>query len=470
DAAGLLSAMTNAAGVRFTYQYDAVGQLIAVTDSKGNQQHFEYDEQRDLVRIFFTDPSGDLTFQQQYEYDGQSQLIRVQSLQAEEQLSYNVDGKPVQRQDALNAVEAFRYDGFNRLIKHIDKQGNATEFRYDNSDQLSRVTDAEGKATSYYYDNFNQLRQLISPDSGTSSFSYDAAGNRTSVTDARGIELQYQYDALNRLIRVQHSGGAEHIELRYDEQHGIHPAVGQLTSVTDSIGETQYQYTEHGQLALARHQLGANWYSLGYSYEHGERLKRVTLPSGSQVLYDYDSTGRIHKLSLQQLHGLQTLVSDIRYLPFGPIKSLHYGHGLTLHNEYDTDYKLVSRQLGSMLALGYQYDALNNITAIEQPLYGVSSEFGYDSLSRLISEFPAGRQFSYDSIGNRLRKEQAAGVTEYIYQPASHRLAERSGQHATLYQYDAAGNMVQRGAQQFEYNAFGRMAEVTTPERELSYR
>src|SRR6185369_16174695 len=102
------------------------------------------------------------------------------------------------------------------------------------------------------------------------------------------------------------------------------------------------------------------------------------------------------------------VLSSAAYQPFGALREMTFGNGITETRAFDLDYRLTSLAdtgAAPLQSLAYSYDPAGNVTSIADgiaPSHGQT--FGYDVLNRLTSATGAYGSYSYtyDSVGNRL--------------------------------------------------------------------
>jgi hypothetical protein len=94
-------------------------------------------------------------------------------------------------------------------------------------------------------------------------------------------------------------------------------------------------------------------------------------------LIAYDSKGRVNLVETKALAWMGSwtvLASGYAYEPFGPVKAMALGNGLSVANDWGSDGRLASRRLyrtsgGTNLSyLSYSYDPNDNIQAIRDQL------------------------------------------------------------------------------------------------------
>ena len=150
------------------------------------------------------------------------------------------------------------------------------------------------------------------------------------------------------------------------------------------------------------------------------RLSSITYPSRWSVAYTRDVAGRIIAAAAIAPGGgsPQSLVSAVVYQPFGPVKSLTHGNGITETRGFDADYRLTHLTAAGNVPvqnLTYGYDAADNILSISDGIAsGNNQGLGYDALNRLTSAAGASGSlaYSYDANGNRLTGGDASAALD----------------------------------------------------------
>jgi YD repeat-containing protein len=155
-----------------------------------------------------------------------------------------------------------------------------------------------------------------------------------------------------------------------------------------------------------------------YQYDSANRISQITYPSGRIVTYTRDTLGQITQVQTQESATATavTLVSNVAYKPFGPIRALTFGNGVATTIQYDADYRTSRITTTSTPAWDfiYTYDAAGNITQIADQVGSYGKSFGYDALDRVTTDNnPLGQwTYSYDAGGNRLGFDwQVSGST-----------------------------------------------------------
>jgi YD repeat-containing protein len=388
---------------------------------------------------------------------------------------YDSNGNVTQITDPLGHVTNHSYDALNRLTQQLQPapatggSRPAIRYGYDGLDQLVTVTDPRNLSTAYTVNGLGQRTGMSSPDSGASSSTYDAAGNLLIHIDAKGQTTTYSYDVLNRIVRIAHADGNT-IDYGYDQGPN---GIGRLTRITDLSGTTQYGYDLKGRIVSETRTLNNIPYVTAYGYDNAGRLESVTYPSGRLVRYTRDGAGRISQIDVAKGNLSQTVVSQVVYRPFGGVQSFVNGANQTVNRSFDLDGRIASYTLRDKTQL-VTYDAASRITALWDAANAANSHsYGYDNLDRLTqySGTGASQSFGYDATGNRTRQGIGSGSTSYAYSPDANRLAQASGPSGTqVYVYDANGSALNNGANQFSYDARGRLVAANTPLGLVQYR
>jgi RHS repeat-associated protein len=490
-------------GRSLTYTYDDALELTQVTDNLGNSVQYGYDTRGNKTQTSLIDADGSLIRKISEVYDLRNHLSTINNGGSVTQLVVDAVGNLVQSTDPNNnPATTHSYDPLNHLIQTVDALGGVTAYDYDQDNHITQVQTPNGATTQYPYDDFGDELSEVSPDRGTTTYAYDPAGNRISKTDARGVTAHYSYDALNRLIATTYSdvpvSGKQHqpsnadISLTYDQ--GCSNGIGRLCKVSDQSGVTTYAYDSFGNILTETHTEPARSNQDGriltthYQYDAGNRIVSISYPStndsGRVVSYTRDGLGRITAITATVNGKTQTIVQNRSIRADGQITSQTFGNGLTDERQYTAQGQLSNWSLTGKSANDdhlYTYDANGNRIGLQEGNEQTADQ--YDALDRLIDEnwqgssltAQHGRQlndhnaYSYDANGNRLTSLRPNGNTQaYQYAPQSNRLTAIGWQSI---QMDAAGNTIDDGRFQYQYDAAGRLTGVWSHgSRIASYR
>jgi RHS repeat-associated protein len=345
-----------------------------------------------------------------------------------------------------------------------------TTYTYDVLDRLTQVTDPSGLNTTYQYDGLSDPTSTTSPDSGVTARTYDAAGNVLTGTDAKGNTVTYTYDVQNRRLSASYADSTQNIAYSYDEPNNLTDCttsypIGHLTRVVQNTVTTLFCYNAQGYVIQKSQTVNGHTDVTTYTRSPAGRILSITHPSGNQVNYTYDADGRVSGVTATTSSGTTTLVSNVSYLPFGPISGYTLGNGQAITRTYDTNYRLTDL-VSPAFTLHVVRDAMGDITAIGNSAGAnpATETYSYDPLYRLTAITEADgstlESVTYNQTGDRLSKTGSGLATgTYSYNTNTHQLIATGNAARTV---DANGNTTaisQAGSTYgFGYNARNRMA------------
>lgn len=498
NAIGQVIGVTAEDGVTATFLYDDAGRVKSVVDASGSRRDISLDMSANPVAESTRDQLGNVKQSLSRVFNDLDQLrSEIDANNVATQLTYDPNGNLDVLTDPLNRTSDSDTDSLSRVIKTIaNTTGPANEkattlFRYDARDYLTSVVDPKGLTTSYTFNGLGDMTQLQSPDTGTTTRSYNAGGLLSSQNDARGVLTGFSYDALGRLTSKIVPTTAQNMYFDYDTPQsdcgaGETFGTGTLSRIRDESGSTRYCYDRFGRLVRkAQSVTSGSTLVVDWTYNAAGRLVAMTYPSGAIVVYHRDAQGRIDDVAAVPAvgQGQATLVSAVKYLPFGPLSSLTLGSGTLARVQtraYDGNYgidKVSDSAASNPFSEDYTLDNAGHVTQVVERT-GVSTvvtkDFSYDGLDRLKLHKNGATTvegFAYDATGNRVSKT-AGSTTTYTYPSTSHKL---SAVGSIARSYDNAGNTTaidtsSRGSG-FSYDDNGRMRDFMLARRlKTSYR
>ena len=297
---GRISKLTDISGTPVEYTYDMLGRLTAVSNGgkdsakyeynidntiaqilygSGVCAKYEYNLDKNITRLLNIDPSGKEMFMYRYAYDGNGNQIlkeendkvtaysydalnRLEEViypgQIKERFTYDANGNRLKREFG-DIWEHYEYDNCNRLIQRI-KNGLTTEYEYDERGNLIR--EKEGQLNKLYgYDGFDRLTHVKNPDGTYMENIYDAE-NLRSISIENGKYNRYVYSGSSIACEVDEDWGLKDRIVRghtilqkedsnKDAYYYIHNAHGDITALTDGMGEVvnRYSYDAFGNIS-----------------------------------------------------------------------------------------------------------------------------------------------------------------------------------------------------------------------------
>jgi RHS repeat-associated protein len=471
---GLLQKVTLPDGAYMQYTYDGAHRLTKIQDGTGNSIQYSLDAMGNYTAESAYDPSNVLSRTRSQIYNALSEIYQQVGSAGTSAVTttygYDSNGNATSIQAPLSRDSGNAFDALNRLTQITDPNSGVTTFGYDANDDLISVKDPATLSTSYQYDGVGDLLQLVSPATGTTTNTYDLARNLAATIDARGVGAIYSYDADNRVTQVVY--GDQTISLTYDAGAN---GKGRLTGAYDANQSMSWQYDALGRVTLKSQTLSSVTKSIGYAYSNAD-LTTLTTASGQTVVYSYSN----HQITGISINGT-TLVSSVKYDPFGPTRGWSWGNGTSEIRLRDTDGN--PNQISGLESSSYTIDSAFRIVGVANASNpGLSWTDGYDGLDRLTSASqPAGAlAWSYDADGNRLSQTGAAApsyaasglsmiynnrgrmasvtgantTTTYLYNALGQRI-RKSGVSIVLFWYDEAGHLLG------EYTSTGALVEET---------
>lgn len=344
-----------------------------------------------------------------------------------------------------------------------------TTYTYDALSRVTQVTDPTGLQTTYQYDGLSNPTGLNSPDTDMTAQTFDAAGNVLTGTDANGNTVTYTYDALDRRLSASYVDSTQNITYIYDEPNSVtgcttsYP-IGHLTRVIENAVTTVFCYNAQGYVTQKSQTISGHTDVTSYTRSPSGKILSITHPSGDQVAYSYDTDGRVNGITATTASGTNTLVSNVTYLPFGPVNGYTLGNGQIVTRTYDTNYRLTDL-VSPAFTLHVARDAMGDITAIGNSAGANPSTetYSYDPLYRLTAVTEADgstlESVTYNQAGDRLSKTGNGLATgTYSYNLNTHQLIATGNAARSI---DANGNTTAisqaGGTYGFGYNARNRM-------------
>ncbi|MCW8994882.1 MAG: DUF6531 domain-containing protein, partial [Psychromonas sp.] len=462
EVASITQAYGSADATTLTFGYDDARRLVRIIDGLGNYIEYTLDTEGNKEAEKIYDNQGALKKQFTQSFDIYNLLdITTQENQSRND-NYAANGELASAVNGNNISSQYDYDALSRLVQMTQDFGGTdpetantiSEYGYDIQDNLTAVIDPNGNTTGYVYDDLGNLLSQTSPDTGTSSFSHDQSGNITSKQDANGNTFTYSYDALNRLTLMDATGTADDISYVYDT---CTSGTGRLCSVSMNEISTSYLYDAFGNVT--------NHQEIDYTYDDANRMKTISYPSGAIITYDYDAAGRVLQVALTRGGQSQVLANNIGHLPFGPVKEIIYGNGLSHDLLFDHAYRLLEFSVSDVFSVNtMQYDGNGNL--ISRNFDANPETFDYDALNRL--DTAAGlfgnRDYDYDKNGNRSQLiADNESIINYDYLSASNMLTSETG---WSYSQDPNGNTLDKLdidglGWKYTYNTHNRLSSVT---------
>lgn len=488
DAQGRITRITDPAGNRYDYTYDANGDLTALQPpSIATPVRYEYATGHLLIREI--DPRGGSTSATYYP-DGrlQSQTDRMGNTT---QYAYDTNartttttypdggvvvrtdnsfGKPVSVRDALNRTTTYTYDANQNMLTRTDALGKTWTFTYDAGGNLTStrdplchtvtktwdsrgrplaITDALNQVRTFQYDAAGNVGALQDALGQLAAVTYDAKGNQTGMTLPSGRTARFTYDGRgNPTGLVDHSGFARtqafddlgNLTSMSDSRHGPmaweHDAFGNVTQRRDSLGDTlAYTYDANGN-RITETDANGNHYT--HEYDAADRPAATVYPDGARYEMTYDFAGRL--LSRKDGEGR---VERYGWDKAGELTSVTSGFGTpsaaTSTLTYDPAGRINSITDARNDSTVFTYDDAGRVKSVRDPA-GRSSTFTYDANNQVLAVTRADNvthQARYDPRGRTVAMINPDGTQQqHVYDGMFLRSTTNEEGKTTTYTYD----------------------------------
>ncbi len=443
DSSGRVTEISDRAGRRALFLYDASGRLVTARDG--------LDVASDLPGYRYEYSGGDLTAitnsegeRVEYAYDASGRLLRATQIGEDGPArSFSYRGRSgstpyrTTATDPLGAVRIYRYDGNHQILAVEDVQSaETTTFAWLQNRVTSRTT-PDGATVQWVYSN-DDVTLRIEPSGNITSYSYQPEGvDRVlpgrrpllRMADSLGTLEERSYDAAGRLVSVA-NGAGEILSLEYgaDEMpSGFTDPAGISTSLSG--------YGEHGHATRVSRAGVARTFGFDAvgNLTDGADLFTASGPGrGGIVSREFDEDRNVRAVTLADL-SLVPLASE------------------TLVTVFRSDRRplLVARPGGGDDL--FVYDALGRLVRRSERVDGTwhDTTFGYDAIGRTIAMSRANgmnQRWTYDSLGrptsHLIRDGSVAqNFATFLWMDGRlrHLLDSRGGTEA--YSYDGAGRL-----------------------------
>jgi len=250
----------------------------------------------------------------------------------------------------------------------------------------------------------------------------------------------YDYDENGYLAAVRAADRSASYAYGYED--------GSLASVDDLLFGASFQRSYDGDGRLTAETL-CGCLRTEYDYDAEGRRTRMTLPDGSYVIYGYENTflSTISRFSPDGAH-LYTHTFEEYDAQGRPSKEKLIGNAGIIRRSYDQQgrHTALSTPLGEEAVQAYHENGAASAIVRENRLV----QYSYGDDGALVEE--PGHTYAYDARGNRISKD---GIPYVV---------DEEDRLVSAYRYDQDGNAATKGPLLLDYDAFGRLCRVESPE------
>ncbi|HTB50375.1 MAG TPA: RHS repeat-associated core domain-containing protein [Solirubrobacteraceae bacterium] len=454
--------ITDPLGHTTKYVYDKAGNLEKLTDANSHTTTYAYDADNEPTKV--EQANGDTT---ETGYDSEGH-VETQTDGNKDTTKYtrNKLGEVTEEEDPLKRKAKKSYDAAGNLTKLVDAKERTTTYKYDAANQLSEVEYSEGgnPAVEYQY-NADGDRIKMHDGTGTSNYTYDQLDRLTETKDSHGDVVKYEYNLANENTKITYpntktvtrkydkAGRLEKVEdwLEHTTSFSYDPD-SDLTKSAFPNNEDKYSYNEADQQTKTEMKKGAETLaSLTYTPDNLGQLEKVVqtgLPGAEETKYSYDENNRLTK------DGSSEYKYDAADNPTTtPGSSNTYDAASQLEKGTNVEYtynelgERTKRKPSSGPATTYGYDQAGDLTKVERPKEGETSEikdsYTYDGNSLRASQTISGTTtyMSWDPAQG-LPLLLNDGTNNYIYGPEGTPIEQINGEGTVQYlHHDQAGSI-----------------------------
>ncbi len=506
DDAGRTTAVTDPSGKRTAYLYNRFGNPVAVTRNDAAMVTFEYDKHQQPICI--VDPNGS---QWKQRWDEKGRLIeKISPRGASEKYAYNNQGDLISVTDPYGAVTIYEPDTYGNTCKITNPLGRYAYFSFDEMGNIVSAKDTSGAATAYTYDLNSRLIRMVTPSGNRIQCRYDDQDRLVDYIDEAGGTTRFEYTGMDQLARrmgpddtcVRYAYDSEDQLVAVTNQRGetyklTRDYAGRVIHETDYWGQKKtYNYDAAGRLVTSIDPLGRG---TTYEYDLAGRLLEKIRDDGSAESFCYDTIGNLlsnendhitvqrvfdkeHRI-IKETSGAQRIINA--YDLNGRRIKRRSSHGNRVKHFFDTAGQLQAVSINGQRILDInRYHKQRSVT--EQLLGGMKRHTSFDAqglLRRQIITAPAhvvaDRHYSYDPLGNLIRKQDAAKGTDYFTCNPAGRIIEHVNPEDRIkkFLYDPAGDLSMPGSDstyarssvyedtRYDFDQAGNLVQRISPEK-----
>lgn len=495
DALYRLISRTSPAGDTIALLYNSQNLPVEITDATGRKSLSSYDNRGNLTS--FTDAGG---AKWQWAYDS---LDRVTShtTATGQVITYSYDSNGNLSQAATTAdgvahATTYSYLATGEISAITDPMGFTTSYGYTNKGELNVITNANAEATQLVYDTLHRAITVTNPLTHKWTYSYNAADDLIAVSTPLSKSSTYSYDARGQLISEVRPAGK--ISRVFDDAGRLvavttpagtttttyntinqpvsvtdpagqkttytYNALGYLTGITDPTGKTtSFTYDAMGRLLTSKDSAGQ---TTSYTLDTAGRPQQIKNPVGNAITLSYNATGQITQATDPAGNNFQTIYDGMgrKTQVIDPLLR-------TITQQYDKNSRITQLTTPGATTMSWSYDKVGRILTQTSPS-GTKQSFAYDAAGQLIAITDASNKktsMTYDADGKITKTSFADGVERTLSYDDANRVTQiAAAGKVRSYTYDAAGRMASsidswgKGIS-YTYTASGQLDTLTYP-------
>ncbi len=267
-------------------------------------------------------------------------------------------------------------DNGGQLDFGYDSWGNQTSVKHGGNFVVSIVTDAYGRQYS-----------LTDKNAGTITYEYDAWGQLKKQIDNLGNIYTMTYDQLGRVTSRTGAGSSPDGLTTFEYYKAANGCSNNnLTRVTGGNGvKKEYVYDNYGRTISEKLTVSGTAYTTAFSYDQFDNLIKTVYPSSVEVHKTYDISGNLMTVTGGNAGSLKPIFTATAMNGFGQYINYTLGNGKASSHTYTNGFPTRYNTPGVQdLKMAYDY-AKGNLLSRTDAIKGMTENFEYDNLSRLVS-------------------------------------------------------------------------------------
>lgn len=376
-----------------------------------------------------------------------------------------------------------------------DAKGGTISHKYDPFANRVETTDPASNVVSTKYNILGYKTQSNDPDLGVWTYKVDALGQLKEQTNANSKLAKLSYDKLGRVIKREDDSLVS--DWAYDSCTN---GKGKLCESKVSGFVKTYAFDSYGRPSTMTVSVGVTspkQYVAKTEYDANGRISKLTYPgqaAGAEqiVQNNYSTLGYLVSVQDQRAAGSKLVLWSAKSMDAaGHFTKFSYGNGVETNTTYYEDGRMWTRGAGVLNAslvndnkvqnFTHTYDNVGNlVTRLDSAVGGVSADYKYDELYRLLAEKRTGGNLSaeqnlawtYNAIGNIQTRTEGSQVDTYNYNSSGsgslrpHAVANVggvvNGRVNPSYEYDANGNMLSGAGRTITWTSFNKPNVMST--------
>ncbi|WP_444933684.1 RHS repeat domain-containing protein [Microbulbifer sp. JTAC008] len=327
-----------------------------------------------------------------------------------------------------------------------------------------------GVKESYSYKSGTQYIEKVSRPEIVINTSLDEQGQIIErwFNNDRSQVAKLNYTKNDRLESIDYPAPTYDVLFNYYKNGALKRArrVNSAGNPTHNLSDWNYSYYSDGTMKSEVLSVGGENYSLQYGYNSQGNVNSVVYPSGESINLATDGLGRDRAL-FNEYSGKSNryLVNSVKYHPNDAIEKINFANGLSQSYGVDSQMRVDSISVPGRVNLKYEFDYLNNISAITDYIDGGRRDsFTYDGLNRLEQANGSwgNYTYAYSDSGNILRRDKSNGDSLGYQYDSNNQLSSVYGDYNQTYKYDSQGNVTQNSKNYFTYDFAGNALGMGT--------